>query len=62
VVTRFTKPQDLPQFLTPHEFGAFYGLGRSTVYDLLQRGEIPCKRLGRCIRIPRNAVVEWGQK
>jgi len=57
VVTRFTQPEDLPQFLTPAEFQAFYNLGRSTVYDLLQSGKIPFKRFGRQIRIPRDAVI-----
>jgi excisionase family DNA binding protein len=46
----------LPQFLSVEEFRTFVGLGRSTVYDLLRRGEMPCIRFGRVLRIPKTAL------
>jgi excisionase family DNA binding protein len=46
----------LPEFLSPEEFRRYLGLGRSTVYDLLRRGEIPHLKLGKCIRIPRTVL------
>ena len=48
--------QDLPEFLSPEEFREYVGLSRSTVYDLLRRGEIPSRRFGKCIRIPKSAL------
>jgi excisionase family DNA binding protein len=42
--------------LSPDEFRAYVGLGRSTVYDLLRREEIPSVKFGRCIRIPKTAL------
>ena len=55
-VTRTTPLVDLPEFLSPDEFRAYVGLGRSTVYDLLRRDEIPHVKFGRCIRIPKTAL------
>jgi excisionase family DNA binding protein len=38
-------------FLTPRELAARWRLGRSTVYELLTRGELPYYRLGKTVRI-----------
>jgi excisionase family DNA binding protein len=35
------------------------GLGRSTVYELIQRGELPVVRVGRAVRIPVSALQRW---
>ncbi len=35
----------------------FLGLGRSTLYRLMDRGELPYAKIGRTRRIPRRAVV-----
>ena len=55
-VTRTTPFDELPEFLSPEEFRHYVGLGRSTVYDLLRRDEIPHVKFGRCIRIPKSAL------
>lgn len=55
-VTRATPIGELPEFLSPEEFRDYVGLGRSTVYDLLRRDEIPHVKFGRCIRIPKAAL------
>lgn len=52
-----TPVADLPEFLSPEEFRAYLGLGRSTVYDLLRRDAIPHVKFGRCIRIPKAALT-----
>lgn len=56
LIDRRTPIADLPEFLSPQEFQAYLGLSRSTVYDLLRRGEIPSRRFGKCIRIPKSAL------
>ena len=56
-ISRQTPLSDLPEFLTPDEFRAYVGIGRSTMYDLLRREEIPFVRFGRCIRIPKTALA-----
>jgi excisionase family DNA binding protein len=53
---RRTPIEDLPEFLSPEEFRRYVGLGRSTVYDLLRRDELPHVRFGRVIRIPKSAL------
>lgn len=55
-IDRETPIAELPEFLSPEEFRTYLGLSRSTVYDLLQRDEIPHRRFGRCIRIPKSAL------
>jgi excisionase family DNA binding protein len=35
------------------------GLGRSTIYQLVQRGELPVVRVGRAVRVPAEALREW---
>jgi excisionase family DNA binding protein len=56
-IDRRTPVAELPEFLSPEEFMHYMGISRSTVYDLLRRDEIPHVRLGRCIRIPKSAVL-----
>ena len=35
-------------------------IGRTTVYQLIGRGELPTVRLGRgCVRISREALIEY---
>jgi excisionase family DNA binding protein len=38
------------------------GLGRSTVYELIQRGELPVVRVGRAVRIPVAALQRWVER
>jgi excisionase family DNA binding protein len=35
------------------------GLGNSTVYDLIQAGKFPHKRVGRRLLVPVKALEEW---
>lgn len=37
-------------------------LSRSTVYELLASGEIRSLKIGRCRRIPQNALAEFVSK
>ena len=55
-IDRRTPLEALPEFLSPEEFRAYVGLGRSTIYDLLRRRAIPWVNFGRCIRIPKSAL------
>jgi excisionase family DNA binding protein len=55
-VTRDTKYEMLPDYLTPNEARAYLNLGRSTLYELVKRGELPAVRFGKILRIPREAL------
>lgn len=56
-ITRFTPVSNLPELLTPKEFGAFLGIGRTTTYDLIRRREIPTIFFGRRVFISREALL-----
>ena len=55
-IDRQTDFEALPAYLSPEEFREHVGIGRSTVYDLLRRGDIPHIRFGRSYRIPKSAL------
>ena len=58
VINRTTKIEDLPEFLTPHEVRDFLGLGRDAVYKLIESGELPARRFGQRLFIPKKAFME----
>jgi excisionase family DNA binding protein len=58
-ITRRTRFEDLPDFLSVEEARAYLGLGRSTMYELLRRKELFYVRFRRVIRIPRTALEKY---
>jgi excisionase family DNA binding protein len=42
--------------LTPIEAATALGIGRSKVYELLQSGQLQSVHIGRCRRVPAEAV------
>jgi excisionase family DNA binding protein len=48
--------------LTVEEAALQLSLSRSTVYELLASGEIRSLKIGRCRRIPQNALAEFVSK
>ena len=45
--------------LKPSEVTQILGIGRSLVYELIARKELPSVRLGRCIRVPSESLQRW---
>lgn len=45
--------------LRAEEAAQMLGLGRAQVYAMCQRGELPCVRLGRSVRIPADRLRSW---
>jgi len=41
------------------EVGQVLGIGRSMVYELVARGELPSVRIGRCIRVSSESLEKW---
>lgn len=54
-----TTPAPQPLLLRIEEAAHLLGLGRSTVYELLYKGEIPSVRIGTSRRIPFAALSQW---
>ena len=49
----------LPLLLTVEEMASVLRIGRNPAYQLVKDGHIQSIRVGRSIRIPRNALVRF---
>ena len=45
--------------LKPQEAAQVLGIGRSLMYELIARGEIPSVLLGRCLRVSKESLQKW---
>ena len=45
--------------LKPQEVCERTGLGRSTVYQMIRRYELPAIRVGRAVRVPVRQLEQW---
>jgi len=50
---------DLPLTLRVEDLMPILGIGRNTAYELVRSGQIRSIRIGRKIRIPKAAVLEF---
>lgn len=48
-----------PEVFSPQEAARFLGVGKNAVYDAVNRGAIPSRRIGRRILISRMALEKW---
>lgn len=53
---------DRPLLLRLNEAAQALGIGRSTVYELIQAGELPVIHIGRAVRIPSAALAAWVER
>jgi len=51
--------EDLPAILTMPETGKVLRLSRAAAYTLAHRKDFPCLRVGKSIRVPRQAFIAW---
>jgi excisionase family DNA binding protein len=49
----------VPRLLRATEVATVLGLGRSKVYDMMKRGQLPVVRIGKAVRVPAHALEEW---
>lgn len=54
-----TNTDDLPLVLTISEVSKILGIGKNTAYDLIRSGAIKSVRVGRQIRVPKSAFLEF---
>ena len=54
--------KDLPLLLTVGEMASVLRIGRNPAYQLVKDGSIQSIRVGRSIRIPRNALVQFVER
>ena len=48
----------LPEVLTVREAAAILRVGRNQLYQAIARGELAAVRIGRSIRIPKQALLD----
>jgi len=48
-----------PLLLRPVEAARLLGIGRSKLFEMLARQELPVIRIGRCVRIPHHELANW---
>lgn len=56
------KGGELPPVLTVPEVARLLRIGRAAAYELANRKDFPTIRVGRTIRIPREALFRWMEK
>ena len=53
---------ELPVTLRVEDLMPLLGIGRNTAYELIRSGQIRSVRIGRQIRSPRDALLEFLRK
>ena len=53
------KREAVPEVMDVRQLGAYLGMGRSKIYQLVSRAAIPGSRIGRHIRFHKVIVDEW---
>ena len=57
---QFNEQPGSPSILTVDELAALLRINRKTAYDAIAEGRIPgVRRVGRAIRISKDAVLNW---
>ena len=57
--SKYHSFDDLPLALRVEDLMPILAIGRNTAYELVRSGQIRSIRIGRQLRIPRDAVVEF---
>ena len=47
------------QLLRAEEAAHLLGIGRTKIYEMIARGEVPVLRIGRLVRVPQHALEAW---
>jgi excisionase family DNA binding protein len=56
VFERTVSFKELKDWLSPNECRAYLGISKSKIYEMIQANELPHRKFGRLIRIPKSAI------
>ena len=56
---KYRDLRDIPMILRVEDLMPILGIGRNTAYELIHSGQIRSIRIGRQIRVPREALLEF---
>ena len=59
--TEYNSIDELPLVLRVEDLMPILDIGRNTAYELVRSGKIRSVKVGRQIRVPRDAVVDFLQ-
>ncbi len=59
---KYSDLHELPMILRVEDLMPILGIGRNTAYELIRSGQIRSIRIGRQIRIPREALLDFLRK
>ena len=59
MATKFRSLDDLPLVLRVDDLMPVLDIGRNTAYELVRSGQIRSVRVGRKLRIPKQAVEDF---
>ena len=57
--SKYTSFDDLPLTLRVEDLMPILGIGRNTAYELVRFGQIRSIKIGRQIRVPKEAVIDY---
>ena len=57
-ITPETPLEELPMLMEVKEVAAYWRVNPKTVYDMIKRGDLRVRKIGRVNRINRNDVVQ----
>ena len=57
--TKYHSYDDLPTVMTVEDLMPILHSGRNSAYALVHSGKIKCVRIGKQIRIPRDALIAF---
>ena len=58
-MNQITNLETLPLMLRVKDLEPILDISHNTAYELVRSGQIRSVRIGRCYRIPRDAVAEY---
>lgn len=61
-MTTYPIPLTEPLLLRITEVASLTALSRSTVYDLINQGQLQTVRIGRAVRVPSESLRHWVQE
>jgi excisionase family DNA binding protein len=48
-----------PELLRVTEAARMLSIGRTKMYEMAEKGDVPVVRIGTAVRIPRKRLLEW---
>ena len=60
--SKYRSFDELPLTLRVEDLMPILGIGRNTAYELIRSGKIKSLRIGKQLRIPKQALIEYLSK